>query len=93
MMHDYNIYSVINHVVNLYGLKAISIHSCCTFNMSMGVMCVLQSWVLPRYCIKYVTKARKSVQTLEKSLAETIAQSVDKINLFFPDRVKSVCLI
>ena len=44
-------YSVINHVVNLYGLKAISIHSCCTFNMSMGVMCVLQSWVLPMYCI------------------------------------------
>ena len=49
--HNYNMYSVINHVVNLYGLKAISIHSCCTFNMSMGVMCVLQSWVLPRYCI------------------------------------------
>ena len=44
-------YSVINHVVNLYGLMAISIHPCCTFNMSMGVMCVLQSWVLPRYCI------------------------------------------
>ena len=52
IMHNYNMYSVINHVVNLYGLKAISIHSCCTFNMSMGVMCVLQSWVLPRYCIK-----------------------------------------
>ena len=51
MMHNYNRYSVINHVVNLYGLKAISIHSCCTFNMSMGVICVLQSWVLPRYCI------------------------------------------
>ena len=50
-MHNYNMYSVINHVVNLYGLKAISIHSCCTFNMSMGVMCVLQSWVLPMYCI------------------------------------------
>ena len=35
-------------------------------------------------------KAPKSVQSLEKYLAETIAQSVDKINLFLPDRVKSV---
>ena len=26
MMHNYNMYSVINHVVNLYGLMAISIH-------------------------------------------------------------------
>ena len=41
-------YSEINDVVNLYGLTAISIHSCCTFNMNMGVMFVLQSWVLPR---------------------------------------------
>ena len=53
MMHNYNMYSVINHVVNLYGLKAISINSCCTFNMSTGVMCVLQSWVLPMYCINF----------------------------------------
>ena len=28
-------------------------------------------------------KARKSVESLEKNLAETIAQSVDKINLLF----------
>ena len=28
-------------------------------------------------------KARKSVESLEQNLAETIAQSVDKINLLF----------
>ena len=51
-------YPIINYVANLYGLKAISIHSCCTFNMSRGVMCVLQSWVLPRYCINAPTIRR-----------------------------------
>ncbi len=33
-------------------------------------------------------KARKSVESLEQNFAETIAQSVDKINLFLPDHVK-----
>ena len=44
-------YSLINYVVNLYRLKAISIHSCCMLNIGMRVMHVLQSWDLPRYCI------------------------------------------
>ncbi len=38
-------------------------------------------------------KARKSVESLEQNLPETIAQSVDKINLFLADRVKSVFII
>ena len=31
----------------------------------------------------YIMKARKSVESLQQNLAETIAQSVDEINLFF----------
>ena len=44
-------YSIINSAVNLYRLKAISIHSCCMLNIGMRVMHVLQSWDLPRFCI------------------------------------------
>ena len=46
-----SMYSIINSVVNLYRLKANSIHSCCMLNIGMRVMHVLQSWDLPRYCI------------------------------------------
>ena len=34
-------------------------------------------------------KARKGVESLQQNLAETIAQSVDKMNLFLPDRAIS----
>ena len=38
-------------------------------------------------------KARKSVESLEQNVAETIAQSVDKNDSCLPDRVKSVFII
>ena len=38
-------------------------------------------------------KARKIVEWLEQNLAETIAQSVDKIILFLSDREKSGFII
>ena len=64
-MHTYNMYLVINHVVNLYGLKAISMNSWCTFNMNMGVVCVLQSWVLPRYCINiFITDVHRCISAI-----------------------------
>ena len=41
----------------------------------------------------YIMKARKSVESLEQNLAETIAKAVDKMNIFLPGRVKSVLII
>ena len=32
---------------------------------------------------KYIMKARKSVESLEQNVTETIAQSVDKMNILF----------
>ena len=42
---------------------------------------------------KIYNEDAKSVESLEQNLEETIAQSVDKMNIYLPHHVKSVFII